>query len=226
MSEVPRLTYREADWETSPRSPDGPVTPPRACNLLLAGLVSLAGVVGTNPTGALPPASLRVSAAPRATTNLDLSGLLFSSQNENDSRVRDLHRRWGLTVGQIAQLAGVSRRTVHTWLNGGSIRRRNLEELQRITDLLQRRQDVRAIRFGSRADAAASSGGIRALVQEVSRLEALASRSRAPIAPSAVERRIVWEDSPVNGQVGGRPAFGKVLGVTQAPGGKGQRGTS
>lgn len=220
MLRGPELTAEV--WETSPRSPDAPSNPPPVCNLLLAGLVSLAALVGTNPTGALPSSSLKVAAAPRATSNLDCSGLFFSIGTEYDSRVHELRNRWGLTVGQIAELAGVSRRTVHTWMNGGRIRRLNAENLEHVAALLGRRASVRKTGRPSRTMDSVHGGG-DGLSREVNRLEAFASRRRDPIPPATIETREVFGEANPEPEFSGRPAFGRVLGVVQAPSGESVR---
>jgi hypothetical protein len=43
----------------------------------------------------------------------------------------------GLTIEAVAPLAGVSRRTIHSWLSGGSISQRNEERLREVAEAIE-----------------------------------------------------------------------------------------
>ena len=43
----------------------------------------------------------------------------------------------GLTIEAVAPLAGVSRRTIHSWLAGGSISQRNEERLRAVAEAIE-----------------------------------------------------------------------------------------
>lgn len=66
--------------------------------------------------------------------HVDASGAIF-----------DLRRRSGLTVKQIADILGVSPKTIHNWQNGNVISSANMEHLGRILD---------AVRFVDRGEGA------------------------------------------------------------------------
>jgi len=71
--------------------------------------------------------------------------------------VNELRAMSGLTVDQIARLLGVSRRSVHKWMNGGSLDSIHAERLGHLMDVV--RALPQATPESRRAALLASSGG-------------------------------------------------------------------
>jgi DNA-binding transcriptional regulator YiaG len=65
------------------------------------------------------------------------SGMAHQQDNELkiSDALDDIRRRSGLTWGQLAKIFEVSRRTVHSWANGSSVR---VAHVGRVSELLQR----------------------------------------------------------------------------------------
>jgi len=145
-----------------------------------------------------------------------------------ESAVHTLRETYGLPVALIAELSGVSRRTVHNWLNDSNVRPANRARLDLVTSVAERLPaDGRPL--ASRLDDAAGSASFRTLFKanevagverKLARVVALSGRVPVPMAPMQPLRREVFEDDvPEDDQVSYEvPAFGKVLGIVKADG--------
>ncbi len=207
------------------------VAPRAALNVLVASAIYLGSMIGTNATGSPQHSAPRYAPA-FGTTNADGEFLPIPRMPVHKTPVHELTDRHGLPVILIAELAGVSRRTVHNWLNDSNVRPANLARLELVASVAERLPaDGRPL--WTRLDDASGSASFRTLFKandeagverKLDRMVALGGRVRLPMAPVKPMRREVFEDDADEDNEPevpwDPPTFGRALGVVLlAPGG-------
>lgn len=95
-------------------------------------------ICSSNSANAVPVSTMRIV---EATGAMYAGSSLPAKEVQVSEEIELIRTIGGLTRDQLAQLLGVSRRTIHTWSNGGAIR---AEHYDRVMDLAERARKMKA----------------------------------------------------------------------------------
>jgi len=84
-----------------------------------------------------PPSTPRAKTAQTKAVEPSEEAKVLTESSFRDS-IRRIHQASGLTLDEIGQLIGVSRRTVHNWLQGARISSNNVKNLSLVASLLEK----------------------------------------------------------------------------------------
>lgn len=118
----------------------GPLLPQARLHAALPGfIVATSTILGAPPfvmSGTTTASIQTADSGSQVIESLNVRSSVRQRMSTGD-RVDALRALSGLTVDQMGRLMGVSRRSIHNWMNGGSMSRANEERLSRLFEVVQ-----------------------------------------------------------------------------------------
>lgn len=197
---------------------------PKLRKFIAVGVFSLVAMIGTNASGALSVPAPKLAPLSRSTTNLGFADGSFFGERPPRSSTQELRFRYGFSVQEIARLAGVSRRSVYTWLHGGPMRSQKSQALDLIIAIADQ-SDAMGLQLRTVLEDASSGPSLASMLvrnelsgvaRRIERATLLGARRDSTVSAEEIPlRRHVYEEHPSESETADfdDPPFVRVLGV-------------